>query len=86
MGKTNNIDSKTNETYKTNETNELESLNHRHQELVFDTVTDYGFTCPQCKSTGGQHLQIENVGDSWTQTWCCYCSEFINLDNYYTKK
>jgi|SaaInlV_165m_DNA_2_1040747.scaffolds.fasta_scaffold323312_1 hypothetical protein len=80
---------KTNETSKTNDidnkTNEI-NINTTHQELVFDTVTDYGFTCPQCKSTGGQHLHIENVGDSWTQTWCCYCSEFINLDNYYTKK
>ncbi len=56
-----------------------------HQDMVFTEVTDDGHTCPQCKSEGGQHLKIENPGDSWIQIWCCYCREYLNLDEYTIK-
>ena len=37
------------------------------------------FTCPSCKSNGGQHPHIENPGEDYTQIYCSYCREFINL-------
>tara|TARA_R110000824_G_scaffold201352_1_gene385351 strand:+ start:389 stop:583 length:195 start_codon:yes stop_codon:yes gene_type:complete len=54
----------------------------KHQKAVFDKVTDDGHTCPKCYSEGGQYLQIENKGESWTQIRCSYCREYINLDEY----
>jgi len=53
-----------------------------HQKAVFNEATDDGHTCPQCSSEGGQHLKVENAGDSWTQTYCCYCREYLNLDEF----
>lgn len=55
-----------------------------HQNTVINEVTNGGDTCPKCKSEGGQYLEIENKGESWTQTYCCYCREYLNLDEYIT--
>ena len=64
----------------------MENLITEHQETIFNEVTDDGHTCPQCKEEGGQHLQIENAGDSWTQIYCCYCREYLNLDEFINQK
>tara|TARA_R110000823_G_scaffold30147_10_gene86706 strand:- start:395 stop:598 length:204 start_codon:yes stop_codon:yes gene_type:complete len=54
-----------------------------HQNTVINEVTNGGDTCPQCKSEGGQYLEIENKGECWAQTYCGYCKEYLNLDYYY---
>jgi len=55
-----------------------------HQKIVHSQTTGLdNNTCPQCKSEGGQYLDIENKGESWTQTYCGYCKEYLNLDHYY---
>ena len=51
-----------------------------HQKIVHSQTTGLdNNTCPQCKSEGGQYLDIENKGESWTQTYCCYCRKYLNL-------
>ena len=37
------------------------------------------FVCPSCKSDGGQDPHIENPGEDYTQIYCTYCREYINL-------
>ena len=58
-----------------------------HQREVHDTTVGRAHNeCPQCFSNGGQYLSIENPGEDWTQTYCAYCREYINLDDYYEKE
>ena len=54
-----------------------------HQKTTHYYATDGGDICPSCKSKGGQLLNIENPGESWTQVWCSYGCGFLNLDDYY---
>jgi hypothetical protein len=56
------------------------------QIAVWEETTDGGNECPNCASHGGQHLEITNPGEDWTQTHCAYCRAYINLDNYVQKK
>jgi hypothetical protein len=54
-----------------------------HQKTIHYHTTNGGDTCPSCKSNGGQFLDIENPGESWTQTHCAYGCGYLNLDDYY---
>ena len=56
-----------------------------HQKTIHYYTANGGDTCPNCKSNGGQFLDIENPGDSWTQVWCAYGCGFLNLDDYMKK-
>lgn len=53
-----------------------------HQKTIHYHTTNGGDTCPSCKSNGGQFLDIENPGESWTQVHCAYGCGFLNLDDY----
>jgi hypothetical protein len=55
----------------------------QHQRTVIDKVANSGRFCPSCKSDGGQFMEIENPGESWTQVHCAYGCGYINLDDYY---
>ena len=41
--------------------------------------TGLSFACPSCKSNGGQHPHIENPGETYTQIYCVYCREYVEL-------